>query len=230
MDTLERALNRDTTGYEPAEHIPPPASQPEQTLFPQRNTIQICSLPNLPGIFPSTNNILDYYIGGKAPQQRAPLPAPTTAGGAGTTNSTVVVSSSSSSTTNNPPTSQTVSLTTPPLNTGDTFQTTVTMAKAFYLQQISTAEPVRVQLYSTAAAQSADVFRAATVPAGLGTEQGLIADVYLDTAPVSWELDPAAIGRNGNSPQTSTIYITITNLGGSGSTATVTFVYVPLQS
>jgi hypothetical protein len=230
MDTLQRALNRDTSGYEPTETPPPLSSQLEHSLFPQRSTIQICSLPNLPGSFPSTNNILDYYIGGKAPQFRAPLPPPTSAQGAGTGNSTTIVTSSSSSTTNNPPASQSVSLTTPPLNTGSTFQTTVTMAKAFDLQTVSTANPVRVQLYSTAFAQSADIFRASNIPPGLGTEQGLLGDIYLDTTPIVWQVGPAIVGRNGDSPQTSTIYVTITNLGASGAASTVTFVYVPMQS
>jgi hypothetical protein len=113
---------------------------------------------------------------------------------------------------------------------GNTFSSTVTIAKSFYLQSIATAQPARVELYSTASGQSADLFRAFTVPPGLGTEQGLIADVYLDTAPVVWQLDPAAIGGNADSPQTSTIYITITNLGAGGAAITVTLNYVPLQS
>lgn len=231
MATIQEAINRDTSGYARLEKAPPLSPEVAEYLLPPRNVIQICSLPNLPGIFPSTNNIIDFHVGGKVPQFRAPLAPPQSTQGTSTTATSVITtSSSSSSSTNNPAQAATASITTPPLGIGSTYQTTITMAKAFLLQKIATASAVRVELYKTAAAQMADVFRAVGTPVGLGNEQGIIVDVNLDTVPVVWDVDPAAIGSNLDSPATSTIYATITNLGAAGTSATITFTYVPMQS
>jgi hypothetical protein len=232
MNSLERSLQADTSKYERV--VPPEtptASEPTRALLPQRDVYERSPVPVINGTFPSQDALRSFHIGGTVPQTRAPMPAPASAQGAGATSTTSIVATSTSSTiTNNPPTAISVTVTTPPLNMGDTFQSTVTMAKAFQLQKVATATPVRVELYKTAAAQAADIFRAATTPVGLGTEQGIITDIYLDTTPVVWDVTPDVTGHNGDSPATSTIYITITNLGTAGSVAMVTLTYVPLQS
>jgi hypothetical protein len=232
MNSIERALQVDVSGYHrEASPEPPAASEPTRALLPIRDVVQRSPVPTIPGTFPSQDALRSYHLGGLIPQTRAPMPAPASAQGAGATSTTSIVATSTSSTiTNNPPTATSVTVSTPPLGTGSTYQSTVTMAKAFQLQKVATATPVRVELYKTAAAQAADIFRASTTPVGLGTEQGIITDIYLDTTPVVWDVTPDVTGHNGDSPATSTIYITITNLGTAGSVAMVTLTYVPLQS
>jgi hypothetical protein len=230
MDTLSQALGIDTSGYKRADTSPPPESQPQATLFPARNVIQICSLPNLPGIFPSTNNIWDYHLGGLVPQFRAPLAAPTNAQTTTGTTTTIATSttSSSSTTTNNPPVAQSASTTTPIIIAGNQFTGTILLAKSFLLYKLAVNAACRVRLYATAAAQSGDLTRPLTIPVGLGTEQGIISDVEMDAAGV-WFYENT-VGSNGDTPQSNVIYLTVTNLSGVNQAITATLTYVPLQA
>ena len=229
MATLEQATKMDTTGFARADQgqYLPPATDP--SLFPLRSAIRICPLPYLPGTFPSTNSIINYSFGGKIPQSRAPLPAQSVSGG-GTSTTTVVSSSSSSSSssTNNPPVSQIASISSPVLNPGNQFQGGILMAKSFYLIQLTVNGPARVRLYSTQAAQSADISRSLTAPVGLGTGQGIISDVEMDGAGTWQYVD--TVGSNGNSPQSNLVYITIDNIGLASETVVASLLYVPLQS
>jgi hypothetical protein len=230
--TIDQATQVDTSGYTRiVSPVIPPAQHPENLLV-QRNANQVCSLPNLPGTFPSTDNVVGFGLAGKIPQWRAAIPSSSTAvsGGGTTAATTVVTSSTSTVTTNNPPIAKTASAMAPPLNPGQSFVGTVLLAKSFYLLSVSVSAPVRVELYSTAAARASDMSRAATTPPGYGNEQGLIGDFNLPNAPTTWATDPAVIGGNGDSPQSNVIYLTITNISVSSSTPSVTFSYVPLQS
>src|SRR5262249_38285021 len=104
-----------------------------------------------------------------------------------------------------------------------------TMAKAFVVLTVAVSAAARVRLYSTALAQTLDLSRPATQGPGFGTEQGIIGDISLDTAPVVWQA-VNMVGANGDSPQTTSIYLTCDNIGNSSGSITVSVTFVPVQS
>jgi hypothetical protein len=124
---------------------------------------------------------------------------------------------------------QQVSVTTNPLNPGQVFVSSFSVSKSFALLGLSCNSPVRVQMYGTAQAQSFDAARGLDVPPPAGTTQNIICDVALDTAPFNWAFQ-SRVGSNGDSPQKSTVYVTLTNLDTKSDTITVTLSYVPLES
>jgi len=103
------------------------------------------------------------------------------------------------------------------------------MAKSYIVLAVSVNSAARVRLYSTASAQTLDLSRPITQGAGFGTEQGIVGDIVLDTAPVTWEAQNMT-GVNGDSPQSGTAYLTVDNLSSSSAAVNVSVVYVPLQS
>jgi hypothetical protein len=103
------------------------------------------------------------------------------------------------------------------------------MAKSFLLYQLAVNGPVRVRLYSTSSSQTADSARDIFTPVGLGTEQGIISDVVLDTAPVTWQYVDT-VGSNGDTPQSNRVYITVDNIGPSSEDALISITYIPMQS
>jgi hypothetical protein len=109
---------------------------------------------------------------------------------------------------------QTASAATSVLNPAGQFTGVVTLAKAFIVLSISVNAAARVRLYSTAAAQTVDKSRPQTQGPGFGTEQGIIGDVVLTTAPTVWYCEDM-IGANSDSPQSASAYITVENIGAS---------------
>lgn len=216
----------DTSGYEPV--TPPPAnSQLEQPLLPVRDSKLRFSAPNIPGSFPSSDTLIGYHMGGMIPQWRIPTaPTQTSASSSTSTAATVV---SSSTTTNNPPVAQTASVATSVLSPAGQFTGVVTLAKAFIVLSISVNAAARVRLYSTAAAQTVDKSRPQTQGPGFGTEQGIVGDVVLTTAPTVWYAENMT-GANGDSPQSTAAYVTVDNLTTSSMAVSVSISYVPLQS
>lgn len=103
------------------------------------------------------------------------------------------------------------------------------MAKSFVVLQVAVNSPVRLRLYSTSVAQISDLSRPSTQAPGLGTNQGIIGDIYLDTAPVVWQA-VNMVGANGDSPQSTTIYVTCDNIGLSSGVVNIGISFVPIQS
>lgn len=230
--TISESLQIDTSRFTRIVPDVPAPSSPEQDLLPGRDPHLRFTAPFLPGIFPSSDTLRGFHLGGKIPQFRIPVPPQSPAQGAGSTSTTVVASSSSSSsstTTNNPPEAQTASIASSVLNPGDQFLGTILLAKSFYLYTVSVSVPARVRLYSTFATQTLDQFRDSLTSPGLGTQQGLILDVNLDTAPITWICENAS-GSNADIPQTNVVYITIDNIGLASTAIDVSIVYVPTQS
>jgi len=108
------------------------------------------------------------------------------------------------------------------------------MAKAFALLRVSVSASARVELYSTANFQTLDIGRPAfnldgsMNPPAVGTQHGVITDMYLDTV-LSWIMSPAAEGANADFPQTNLIYVTITSIGAVAP-ITASLLYVPMES
>jgi hypothetical protein len=129
------------------------------------------------------------------------------------------------------PQSTTVAVTTASLAAGAIENDALTMAKMFTVYQVVVSGPARVRLYSTSAARTADASRSNQVPPTPGTQHGIIADLYLDTADkYTWTCSPAIPGFNNDGTQATTIYAAITNLSGAPAAITATLYYVPQES
>ena len=233
MSNISDRTGVDTSRYAPVAIPPPSNAQLEQPLLPVRDSKLRFSAPNIPGAFPSSDTLLGYHLGGQIPQYRIPVP-PSQTGGTSTATSfgTAIVTgggTSSSTTTNNPAKSQTTSIATPVINPSNQFTGILTMAKAFVVLTVTVNAAARVRLYSTASAQNVDRTRPITQGPGYGTEQGIIGDIVLDTAPVVWQAENM-VGCNGDSPQTANVYLTVDNIGLASTAITVTILYVPIQS
>jgi hypothetical protein len=121
------------------------------------------------------------------------------------------------------------SITTSILNPGQVFTGTVPLSRSFQMLTITSNMAVRVQGYGTRIAQTLDLSRAIDVGPAPGTTQNLIFDIVLDTTPFQWSFQNV-VGANGDTPQMGQMYVTVTNVGQASAQATVTFLYVPLES
>jgi|HubBroStandDraft_1064217.scaffolds.fasta_scaffold03497_4 hypothetical protein len=114
------------------------------------------------------------------------------------------------------------------LASGSIAQSTLTLARAFTVLSVVCNGPLRLRLYSTAAAQASDVSRPNTVPPTPGVNHGVICDLYLqsNTQYPLWNLAPVAPGSNDDSPQTTNVYCSITNIGATTASLTAAITYV----
>lgn len=219
--TIAESTDVDISNYTRVLPPPPPASEPFKSLMPERDAIQICSLPVLPGTFPAFDNIRDFHLGGAVPQQRSPLPPPISAQGAGVGgNATTIVSSSSSSTTTTAslPQIQTYALTVGALNPGQHFlASAVTNAESWHFFSITSSSAIRVRAYGNPLAQSLDQDRDRFTAPAFGTgAQDLIFDVFNDdpSGQLVWNFQNVT-GNNTESGISQLLYITVTNISDS---------------
>lgn len=232
MNSLERALQVDTSKYERVVPQEPAASEPTRALLPVRDVLERSPVPTIPGTFPSSDALRSYHLGGMVPQSRAPMPAPASAQGAGGTQITnVVTTTSGGTTTNTLPQIQVASISTPVLSPNSQFQTAVSLigeAWNFFSVSISPMAACRVRLYGTPAGQTSDAGRNPLTPAGLGTEQDLILDVLFDgVSGAVWDVQ--GVTGNNNQPGVSQLcFVTVDNLSGGSTAFSVTLQYSPL--
>jgi hypothetical protein len=229
MPTLSDALKTDLSNFNPVESESRiNAAVPNADSQPIRGTMMRCPLPPL--FQPSPDSLRSYYLKGQVPQFRIFTPPAQQSSGSSTTTTTVAVTSSSGG--GSTPAVIVASLATIKtgvLSPGQSFTGTVSISKSFQLLSLSASGAMRFELYGTAIAQSSDAGRALDVPPAAGTTQNIICDVALDTAPYQWAYQNR-VGANGDSPQTGTVYVTITNLGTSSTALTATLTYVGLES
>lgn len=210
--------------------IPPPPIQ--STLEPGQKSVVNMRCPVPPVSFtPDTSR--QFYRGSSIPQYRfiAPPQLSGNVNSSGGSSSTSTVVNNSTTNVTSLPKAQIASVSTPVLNPSIPYTTSVSLAKTFGLLQIAVTAACRVQLYSTSAFQSADIGRAAFVsgspnPPPPGTENGLIVDVYFTDTPDSWVFSPTWSGSNADFPQTSLIYVTITNTAASSNAITASITYL----
>jgi hypothetical protein len=103
----------------------------------------------------------------------------------------------------------------------------IKLASALILHSIEADKACRVIFYNTAAHALADRNRKIGTPPKKGA--GVLAE-FLFSAPnetITCEPEPAL--KNGDSPQTSLIYYSITNLSGGSTTVTLTLDYTPVS-
>ena len=113
--------------------------------------------------------------------------------------------------------------------TGATVTGFVTLAKSLMLQKVVSTFKVRVRLYSTAALRDADVLRGNSSQILLGSQHGMITDLYLDTSDkLTWIMSPAVEGSNLDDGS-GNIYFSITNLETMTKSLSVTFTYLTME-
>lgn len=152
-----------------------------------------------------------------------------------------VASTQASNASNGLPTPVIATFTTAILNANNVEAGTVLLAKGFTVLGVTVNAGARVRLYSTLASQVADTGtitggvpsanRPRTQPPILGTQHGVIMDLYLNTPDkFTWIMSPAAPGFSMDSPQTSTLYYAVDNISGVAQSIVVTITYVPEES
>lgn len=228
MASIKEALAFDRSGYEPASPKPELKGQAFSQLEPVYNAMLRCPLPP---VQVTPDSLRQFYLGGQVPQMRLLTPPSNITGssiGGGTriTNNTIINNGGGSSSVSLA--AKSVSVTTPVLNIGDIFTGQLIMAKSFQLLLVSASATCRVELYGTALAQTLDLSRGLDSPPGAGTFENIISDAVLDTTPFQLYFQNR-IGANGDSPQASIIYVSITNIDAVSEPFTVTFQFVPLE-
>jgi hypothetical protein len=118
--------------------------------------------------------------------------------------------------------------TTGSLASGAVEQSTIGMTKTFLLLKVTANKPCRLQLYSTAAAATADALRpVGVIPSG---QHGVIADVSLETDTTeAWALSTFTIGSNLETSPSSNITYRITNDDSTTGTITINITIVPIE-
>ena len=232
MPSVEQAINADRSNLTPVEAQPeknkPPVAQDARVNSLLKSPYQRCPLP------PSNNSadsLRQWGQGSDVPRFRTQTPPTNVGGGSGTTivhvGQQVVNGGSGTSATSSLPLAQNASITTPVLAPSQTWTGIVQMAKSFTVLSVSGSSFLRVELYGTKIAQTLDLSRPVS-QAPKNTTIGLIMDVVLLTA-LTWDvLD--CVGSNADSPQSSTIYVTVTNVSTAAQALTVSIQYVPEES
>ncbi len=220
----------DMSGYEPVVGKPALPSPPysEKNLEPGYNVYLRCPLPPIWTTPP--DSLRQYFLNGVVPQVRLFNPQSNPIGTGSSTTTTLFSSSSSSNSGGNVSTTLKIvstSLTTPSVTPNSKYTGSLSLSKAFQLINLTASSPCRVQLYGTAAEQSADSYRGLDVAPPAGTAQNIICDVVLDTGPFNWTFQDR-VGGNGDNPTTSKVYITITNLDVITDAITISLGYVPI--
>lgn len=233
MTTLERATSVDTSKMT---RIEPPRPQfpavPDMLQQPGLNAFLRCPMPPIT-VTPDT--LRQFYRGGQVPQARVLTPFTQVGGAAssGSSSSSVTVvtggsssSSSDSDTDDDSPAPVNASITTTEIGLGFPYTGTIELAESFDVLQVGVSDTCRVRLYATENAQLADLTRDNNTAPTAGAQHGVIFDLYLDTVDkLSWLMSPIAPGANGDTPQSSTLYITVDPLAYATEAYTVTILY-----
>lgn len=244
MPSISEAVGADLSSYHPVGTpkvpvgAPPP---PVDIAYPGYNPMLRCPFP--PIWTSSSDSQRQFFQFGRIPQSRILSPSPSIVNANPVSTSSSGSSSSSSSSSTSGSTANTsggnsfinqtgkliqASVTTALLSPGQQWAGIIPMSKAFQLIGLSSVSACRVRLYGTQIAQTGDYSRGVDVPPPAGTVQNIICDIALDTNPFQWAFQNR-LGTSGNSPQTTILYVTVTNLGASSRPVTITLQYVPLE-
>jgi hypothetical protein len=233
MPALAERLGADWSGYQPVDKgaTPTGSNPPTTDKAPGLNVFLRCPIP--PVWNTSSDSLRQFYHNHEVPQVRLFNPPSENGRGGGTTinnyNTTGTASSGGSSSSVTTLAITQTSYNSPSLGPNASYSGSFTMSKAFQLMTLSASTPCRVRLYGNATAQSNDAYRGIDVAPPAGTMQGIICDVMLDTSPLIWQFQDR-IGSNSDTPNTSTVYITVTNTDVITESVRVTFQYVPIVS
>lgn len=185
----------------------------------------------LPPIAVGSDTLRQFYIKGQVPQFRILTAADgqSAVGSGGTIINNITTTTSGGTTVTTVGNSGSVSVTTPVLNPGQYFTTTVITPKTFDVLSVTSGNPARIEMYGNSTAQSSDLSRGIDVAPPPGTIQGLVFDIVLDTSPYQWFFQNV-VASNSSSPQATLMYLTITNVDVSSNPITVTINYIIAES
>lgn len=195
-----------------------------------------CPIPPI-GLGP-TDNLRQFYNGGRVPQYRAQmtrsaLPGGGNSGGSSTITTVVAETPSVPSGGGGVSTNGifTASINTPVLNQNQTYSGTIVLAKTYIILKVGVTAAARVRVYVTQSFATNDIGRSAATPVSLGLQNGIVGDWLLQaSSEFSWLCSPAPVGYNGDEPTTSTAYITVTNPNASSNSIQVSLTYATLES
>ena len=235
MPSLADTLSKTSpAGFVPA--TSPLTLPPVQAMPGQTNSFKVN--PWIRSPIPPTNagpDTLRQFNDGDAnvPRRRLlPLPSTVTGSGSGSTvNNTTVISapSSGASSASISLTAQTVTYISPLLNSGNSSYSALTIpSKSFQLISCNAFGPCEIRLYGTSTAMAADAGRQKYAPPAAELANNIITDLVLDTAPYTWNWQNR-IGANSDTPQTTNLYIAVTNLSGP-TMVQVNITLLPLES
>jgi hypothetical protein len=219
--------NLDMSGYQEIETpVKANAPTPNANLEPGLNAYLRCPLP--PVWTTPPDSLRQFYQKDVVPQWRLFNPPTLQANSGSVTINNFATSSSSGGggSTSSIVVSQT-SIKTPSLGPNKKFVSSLTLAKTFQILQVSANASCRIQLYGTQAEQNGDLYRVIDQPPPAGSAQNIITDVVLDTSPFQWSWQDRC-GSNNESPRTTTVYITVTNIQSASMTFNITLSFVPL--
>jgi hypothetical protein len=233
MPALSETIGQDLSNYRPAAQPSSPRVAPVAPPSPYKepglNVFLRCPLPPVWQATP--DSLRQYYQNNLIPQTRLfNPPALVTGGPSATTINSSITSGGASGGGSSSSTSLSItntSIKTTSLNAGSKFTGSFALSKAFELLNITATSPCRVQMYGTALAQSSDAFRPLDVSPPAGTGQNIICDIVLDTFPYNWSFQNRE-GSNSDSPVTSTVYLTVTNLDAVSDIITLSISYIPI--
>jgi len=123
-----------------------------------------------------------------------------------------------------PPVRQSVNFTTGSLAQNAAQTGTITLAKSYRLLHITTSRPAWVEIYTTAAAMTADASR--TVDQDPALDAGLMLEYVTTSGMLTAPLSPLVDGYNGEAVPSTSISIRVTNLDTSTGTVSVTFDWI----
>jgi hypothetical protein len=233
MPSLKDSLHTNLPGFKPEKPAlpPPPTSLAGKGNFSTNPSIR-CPLPPF-NVNVDTLRQFDQSEGAGPKRRVIPLPISTSIGNGIVVQKAVAISTGSSggsSSTTATLTAKTVVFTSPLVAPGvSSFQAINMSSKSFQLITAIANGPCEVRIYGSAIAQAIDASRPTDAPLAAELGNNMITDVVLDTAPFTWNWQNR-VGANSNTPQTTSIYITVTNLGMGTAAPQVTFVFLPLES
>jgi len=111
-----------------------------------------------------------------------------------------------------------------------TGQGSIKLGKGVVLNSIETDKACRVIFYDTAAHATADRNRKIGTPPKKGAQSGVQAEFLFSAPNETITCDPAAVLKNGDTPQSDLIYYRITNLSGGAASIILTLNYTPYLS
>jgi len=231
MPALRDTIRKDSpAGFAPTQA---PLALPPQEMPGQTNSFKVNPWIRspLPPINAGPDTLRQFNDGdANVPRRRVlPLPVGTGQGGAAAvTNTTVVQAASSAATTGL--TTKTVSYTSPLLTSNSTITQSLSLtAKSFQLVSVTANAACEIRMYGSALAMAVDATRVMDAPPPAEWQNGIITDVVLDTAPYTWNWENR-VGCNSDSPQTTNLYIAVTNLNSIPQNIQLSIVLLPLES
>lgn len=233
MPSLQNTLRGSSPeGFTPA----PPRLPLPSPIRLQDNSFKVnltirCPLPPINATVDTLRQFNDGDYG--VPHRRVlPLPVNTEVGGGTIVNNTTVVSSSGSGSASGATslTAKVIAYTSSLLTPGSSsFNTLGMSSKSFQLISCTANTACEIRLYGTSVAMAIDASRPMDAPLPAELANNIITDVVLDTAPYTWNWQNR-VGANSNSPQTTNLYIAVTNIGDSAAQPQITFTFLPLES